>query len=336
MQDFLLKSFDLSIAANNKRAYKNDGIGNLTVEEFETAFMYFDSKCAYSGRAFESKEQISIEHIIPITSGGHSMAFNCIPVIKKFNTLKSGYHLLDWWRSYKVTNTETLYTPYRHLKIVNYMLKALESINMEDKREYILTPDFVDEFLKAHENELNAPKAEKHDGKAYERLSQIEIMRALDLITVEDAYVLYNDLDGLKLNPAIFFEESLHVLEGAIPKEIIERINDRIKKVPDIYIDDKKVYRGVMDKEDVEIRNKLFKWAEDEHIENEFSVIGYLDFELLKSQDNLIEFLNRRKKEILEIIGAKEEDFGTIVNKIPNILTNLNLANRVKAIEENL
>ena len=114
MQDFLLKSFDLSIAANNKRAYKNDGIGNLTVEEFETAFMYFDSKCAYSGRAFESKEQISIEHIIPITSGGHSMAFNCIPVIKKFNTLKSGYHLLDWWRSYKVTNTETLYTPYRH------------------------------------------------------------------------------------------------------------------------------------------------------------------------------------------------------------------------------
>ncbi|MBQ7669003.1 MAG: hypothetical protein IJS47_06725, partial [Clostridia bacterium] len=44
----------------------------------------------------------------------------------------------------------------------------------------------------------------------------------------------------------------------------------------------------------------------------------------------------RRKKEILEIIGAKEEDFGTIVNKIPNILTNLNLANRVKAIEENL
>lgn len=334
MASNLTKSFDLSITTNNKRAFKNDAIGNLTVEEFETAVMYFENKCAYSGKKFDNGAQISIEHIIPITSGGHSMAFNCVPVIQKYNTLKSSYHLLDWWQTYTANGAKILYTPYRLLKLINYMVKNLECIELENKRDFILTPDEVDKFLLHNKEKLNSDEINLFSDKAYNKINNIELLTAMDLLTVEDNYVLYSSLEGLKLNPAIFFEEALYVLQNDVPIEIINVLKNRINSIPNIYIDNKKVFKKEMNPEDIEIRAKVLKWAEKEKIENEFGIIGYIDFEILKKQDNLEAFLENRKQLILRTIGAKDADFNNIVNKIPNIITNLSLEKRVEDIEK--
>lgn len=333
MQESIIKSFDLSIASNNKRAYKNDTIGNLTLEDFETAFIYFEGKCAYSGRKIESKDQVSIEHIIPLTSGGHTMAFNCVPVMKKYNTIKSGYHLLDWWRTYTINGKESLFTPYRLLKLINYMIKNLEYIGLSNKKELVLTPDQIDKYLKENEGELNNELITSHD-KVFRKINQIELLTAMDLLTVEDSYVLYSGLEGLKLNPAIFFEESLYLLKSSVSQNIIDIINARINRIPNIYIENKKVFKKEMNPKDIEIRAKVLNWAEKENIENEFGITGYMDFEVLKRQKNLEEFLYSRKQIVLNTIGAKTEDFNTIVNKIPNVLTNLTLEKRVEEIEE--
>src|SRR5574344_1681898 len=93
-------NFEKAVGNNNKRAYKAGAIGELTVEELETAYLYFGGRCAYSGKPIDTR--LSIEHVIPIMSGGHSLAFNCIPVINKYNASKSGYQLLDWWKSQTV------------------------------------------------------------------------------------------------------------------------------------------------------------------------------------------------------------------------------------------
>jgi len=336
MSDYLLKSFESSININNKRAIKNDAIGNLTVEDFETALEYFEGKCVYSGEKIDSKEKISIEHVIPITSGGHSMAFNCVPVIRKYNTIKSGYHLLDWWRTYTKNGRESLYNPYRLLKLINYMLKSLEARDMENKRDFILNPNEVDEFLTENKEKLNQKNYIKLSNKAFQKINQLEFLTALELVTLEDNYTLYSSLDGLKLNPAIFFEEAIYLMTGDISEEIIQKLEERIKNISDIYIDNKKVFSNEMDPKDIEIRRKLLNWAKKEGIENEFGIIGYMDFEILKKQENLEDFLNSQKQYVLEIIGANEYDFNNILNKIPNVLTNLNLETRVKNIETNL
>ena len=118
-------NFEHSVDNNNRRAEKAGAIANLTVEQFETAYIYFGGKCAYSGQKLTPGSFISIEHIIPVVSGGHSMAFNCIPVNGKYNSSKSGYHLLDWWKCQTDGMGHSIYSPYRLLKILNYMLLLL-------------------------------------------------------------------------------------------------------------------------------------------------------------------------------------------------------------------
>ena len=117
-------NFENAVESNNKRAWKMGAIGELTLEQLETAYLYFGGKCVYSGKDIDTK--LSIEHIIPIMSGGHSLAFNCIPVIKKYNEAKSGYHLLDWWRIQNGEDGKSLYNPHRLLKLLNFLPRRFQ------------------------------------------------------------------------------------------------------------------------------------------------------------------------------------------------------------------
>ena len=141
--------FENAVSHNNRRAEKMGAIGELTLEQLETAYLYFGGKCAYSGKEIDTK--LSIEHIIPIMSGGHSLAFNCVPVINKYNGSKSGYHLLDWWRIQAGENGKSIYNPHRLLKLINYMIKCLEAMNMEDGNTHVLIDNEIDEFLREND-----------------------------------------------------------------------------------------------------------------------------------------------------------------------------------------
>jgi len=327
MEEF---NFEHSVENNNRRAEKAGAIANLTVEQFETAYIYFGGKCAYSGQKLTPGSFISIEHIIPVVSGGHSMAFNCIPVNGKYNSSKSGYHLLDWWKCQTDGMGHSIYSPYRLLKILNYMLKCLESINKEDGSTYVLTDNEIDVFLAEHLEE-GLSQIDKSD---FRRISQLEIFAKMDMLSIEDFYSMYSELDKLKINAAIFFEEAIYELRGAIPEDIIRILEGKIKDLPNIYIDDKKVFKSDMDEIDINIRKEVLEWATLEGIENKYGIIGYMDFEVLKRETNITEFLNRKKESILKALGATPSDFNNIVNKIPNILTDLNVEKRIEDLSK--
>ena len=327
MEEF---NFEHSVDNNNRRAEKAGAIANLTVEQFETAYIYFGGKCAYSGQKLAPGSFISIEHIIPVVSGGHSMAFNCIPVNGKYNSSKSGYHLLDWWKCQTDGMGHSIYSPYRLLKILNYMLKCLESINKEDQSTYVLTDNEIDVFLSEHLDE-GLSQIDKSD---FRRISQLEIFAKMDMLSIEDLYSMYSELDKLKINAAIFFEEAIYELKGVIPEEIIKTLEEKIKNLPNIYVDDKKVFKSDMDEVDINIRKAVLEWATREGIENKYGIIGYMDFEILKQQIDITEFLNRKKESILKALGAVPSDFNNIVNKIPNILTDLNVEKRIEDLSK--
>lgn len=327
-------NFESAVNNNNKRAEKMNAVGKLTSEEFETAYRYFNGNCVYSGKPIDTK--LSIEHIIPVMSGGHSLAFNCVPVIKKYNEQKSGFHLLDWWRMQTNENGKSLYNPHRLLKLINYMIKCLEVIDSSDISKHVLGNNEIDKYLDDNLEMLNKDFSMPYKKPAYKNISKIETYMRMEMTQEEYMAKMYDELDRFKLNVAIFFEEAMYELSKDIPQEVIDTLKEKISNIPNIYIDGKKVFKKEMDEKDIAVRKNVIKWSESEKIDNKYGIIGYMDFEVLKAQEDIIAFLDERKQKILSLLNANEKDFNNIVNKIPNILTDLDAEERINDLVNGL
>ena len=103
------------ILNNKKRAY-----GTLTYEDLKNAYNYFEKKCPYSDTQIDENNW-HLEHIIPVSMGGTTDSWNCIPVCGPCNLSKGDKHLLDWW-----DETHSIEEEYKISKMFNYMLTELE------------------------------------------------------------------------------------------------------------------------------------------------------------------------------------------------------------------
>ena len=101
----------------------------------ELALKYFskyeDGKlvyiCPYSGQPIKDSKDIVLEHIIPVSSNGGTVLFNCIPTSKKVNGTdeKGARHLLSWWKEKKY------YSPDKLDKLLSYMFEAYDTVFKE-------------------------------------------------------------------------------------------------------------------------------------------------------------------------------------------------------------
>ena len=96
-----------------------------TGQEYDLEEMRRERKKQYSEQDLE--KILELEHIIPHSSGGGTVLFNCITVSKKANSIseKGNLHLLDW-----LTNPDSSGTRYfsaeRLDKLIKYILSAYE------------------------------------------------------------------------------------------------------------------------------------------------------------------------------------------------------------------
>ena len=74
---------------------------------------YFDWKCAYSGETL-TKDTRSIDHIVPLNSGGDNMIWNCVPMKLNYNSSKYTKDMLEWYRE------QDFYDPKRLAKIYEW------------------------------------------------------------------------------------------------------------------------------------------------------------------------------------------------------------------------
>ena len=145
------------------------------------ALEYFDHRCALSGEKFEyiDAEEIdrkltsnlSAEHVVPLCQGGHDIVPNLVPSVLQYNISKNGYYLLDWWKHQKDTEGKQIYSPYRLLKLTNFMIKSLQAREysqgkktakkVEKYKEIILTDNEIDKFLKEIEAQDEIENSEK-------------------------------------------------------------------------------------------------------------------------------------------------------------------------------
>ena len=128
---------DFAVVSNLRRAASEGLLSSLTTSKLnELALKYFGIyengelvgyQCPYSGKKITNPKKIVLEHIIPISRGGGTSLFNCIPTSIEVNKLseKGTKHLIDWWK-----NPDCKYwdenAPIRLEKIINYLIEAYE------------------------------------------------------------------------------------------------------------------------------------------------------------------------------------------------------------------
>ena len=160
------------ISCNLRRSMDNGNLALINQQRLTAlALLYFGIKdksgkffkyiCPYTGKEYKLEEIkyelaknykdrnldkiLELEHIMPHSSGGGTILFNCIPASREANSSaeKGNLHLLDW-----LTNPESSGYKYyqnggteRLEKLINYMISALE-ISFEAYKEVELNFEY--------------------------------------------------------------------------------------------------------------------------------------------------------------------------------------------------
>ena len=160
--------------SDTQRKISDTQKGRNITKYCNVALEYFGYRCALSGERFVSfdekiegkKSNLSAEHVIALAIGGNDIVPNLAPTVWEYNRIKNGYYILDYWDKQKDIEGKSLYTPYRLLKLVNYMMKSIEARDLKTIKEYkkaIMTPNEIDEFLAEIErqDELESDNSKK-------------------------------------------------------------------------------------------------------------------------------------------------------------------------------
>ena len=94
--------------SHHKRRTKEEQQGTgITKEQWLEMMSFFDWKCAYSGEAL-TKDNRSVDHIIPLNSDGDNMIWNCAPMTRNLNSSKCDKDMLEWYRKQDFYDTKRL------------------------------------------------------------------------------------------------------------------------------------------------------------------------------------------------------------------------------------
>lgn len=119
--------------SRQKRRTKEERQGTgITKDQWLEMMSFFDFRCAYSGETL-SKDTRSIDHIVPLNSGGDNMIWNCVPMLRSLNSSKHDKDMLEWYEE------QSFYDPKRLAKIYEWQEYAYNKWGKDT--EYFNTND---------------------------------------------------------------------------------------------------------------------------------------------------------------------------------------------------
>ena len=111
-----------------------DSNGNYT-ENKEDIVAY---RCPYSGEIISDLSTAHLEHILPVSSNGGTILFNCIPILDKVNLSKKDEpNLLAWWQG----KGKEYFSHDRLERLIQYMLEAYTLAFKEPTEEELFDYD---------------------------------------------------------------------------------------------------------------------------------------------------------------------------------------------------
>lgn len=301
-----------SIHTHNNRAIENGQIGKLTIEQANIALQYFNNRCAFSGEQFikstrtEEKQKmrsLSLEHIIALTKGGNSLAYNCVPSIWHYNLRKSTHHPLDWWKKQKNIKNEPIFHPIRLLKLVNYMMKSLKGLEEKEIEKYqkiVMPPNKVDNYINQNTEKL------------YSAIKTIEIQQVPYNLKIHRLRNSKKSVQSIKLD--LFILDCINLLkEYNIPPEIIKYLKKEFRELKEV----KKIFEKIPEEE--KIQKQLINKLKQKKIENIYTVASAVNIEEIRKRKIKIEdYLEEKLEKIQKALEKNKID----KNKI-NILLDI-------------
>ena len=92
-----------------KRRKREESHGNgITKEQWMEMMQFFDWKCAYSEVLVNTKNNRSIDHIIPLSKGGEHEVWNCVPMDRSLNISKQEKDMIEWYTAQDFFSKERL------------------------------------------------------------------------------------------------------------------------------------------------------------------------------------------------------------------------------------
>lgn len=106
------KVFNICQRRREKEQNQGDGISK---EQWLEIMTFFNWKCAYSGETL-SKDNRSIDHVIPLDKGGENEIWNLVPMLKNYNSQKHTKDMLEWYILQPFYSEERLNKIYEWIK----------------------------------------------------------------------------------------------------------------------------------------------------------------------------------------------------------------------------
>ena len=347
---------------HSKRAEKFGRLSDGdTTKYMNITLKYFDNRCALSGEEFKSfkegnvknskaKSNLSAEHVVALCQGGNDVYPNLVPTVLQYNISKNGYYLLDWWNKQKNSDeTQTLYSPYRLLKLVNYMMKSLDArkkdLGLKQYEKLILTPNEIDEFLDGIEQQ------DKQETDNSKRKLISDVITTVE-IDEEDEKKILQTIPGMEGNIPkqseqqrekdddtmmdIFLYDSIEMLKG--DEELIG--HEEFEQLMNCLDESYEKARGVIPFE-IEVRNKILNKLEELGIEeNKYTVANELlqNTEIFKiTRDNkegieeyLSQYFEEKEKQLVTELELTDEQIQIAIANIPGILYDKSVAEDIK------
>ena len=100
-KNYYLNNKHISFNSATKRRFQEENQGNgITQEQWYEMMEFFNWECAYSGEYLggDNKDRRrTIDHIVPISKNGEHEVWNCVPMIKSYNSKKHDNDMLEWY-----------------------------------------------------------------------------------------------------------------------------------------------------------------------------------------------------------------------------------------------
>ena len=258
----------------NALALKYFGVdtnGNYT-ENKEEIVAY---RCPYSGELIKDLSTSHLDHILPVSSNGGTVLFNCIPILDKVNLSKKDEpNLLVWWKEQDYFNYDRLE------RLIQYMLEAYTLAFKEPTEEELYDYDSSyssDDYIENDDLSIDLRSKSNKTNNHSQNITYYQLLTDMinELSKNRDVSIYSTQLNNLK-------EQNTF---GNINE--IEKVINSVQKVfKEALGEDSKKYLSYSLKIDM---NKLLKSFKTKDYENEIKQRLYFIEKLIRDNGKQIE-----------------------------------------------
>ena len=118
-KEYFEKNPEKIFNASSKRRFKLENQGNgISKEQWYEMMNFFDWKCAYSGEYIGGRinDNRTIDHIFPLSLNGENEIWNCVPMLKSYNSSKYTKNMIDWYMEQEFFDIDRLLKIYEWIE----------------------------------------------------------------------------------------------------------------------------------------------------------------------------------------------------------------------------